>query len=196
MLTRAARVTRTKLQVRAPFAAMFSALDHNCELRAAVERQGDDRFALYYELRNRGDLTVFVFDGVAPKDSPYYVQRNGNALVISHKIIAPPRGLELERPDIPLAARVDPGQRLRHKIEVSLPLREATPYPHLQPPRERTDGYLVLEASLEVGYFAAPDPSVAREAGEGFLIPGLDPNLQTILRAGPIGRVAFDPARR
>jgi hypothetical protein len=175
---------------------MFSALDYNCELRAAVERLADDQIALYYELRNRADQTLFVFDGVEPKEAPYYIERTGNTLTISQKIIAPPRGLELERPEVPLAAIVGPGQRLRHKLEISLPLREFTPYPHLLPMRERSEGYLLIDAHFEVGYFAAPDPSVAKQAGDGFLLPGLRPSEQTILRVGPVGRVAFDPSRR
>ena len=152
--------------------------------------------ALYYELRNHGHGTAFVFDGIAPKDAAYYIERSGNALTISQKVIAPPPGLELERPETPLAARLDPGQRLRHKLEIRLPLHESTPYPHLQPKRERGASYLVLEAHFEAGYFVAPDPAVARKAGEGWILPGLEPGMQSILRAGPIGRISFDPARR
>jgi hypothetical protein len=175
---------------------MFAALDQHCELRAAVERLGDDKFALYYEIRNKGRQTIFVFDGVEPQEAPYYVERAGNLLAISQKIIAPPPGLELERPEVPLAARVDPGQRLRHKLELSLPLRTASPYPHLSPRRERSREYLLIDAHFEVGYFPAPDASLAREAGEGFVLPGLDPGAQAVIRVGPVGRVAFDPSRQ
>jgi hypothetical protein len=175
---------------------MFAARDQNCELRAAVERLSDNGVALYYELRTHGTQTVFLFDGVVPKDAPYYVQRAGNMLIVSQKIIAPPQGLELERLEIPLAARLDPGQRLRHKIELRLPLRESFPYPHLQPRRDRSGEYLLMETYFEAGYFAAPEPGVAREAGDGWALPGLEPQMQAILRAGPIGRMAFDPARR
>ena len=111
--------------------------------------------------------------------------------MISQKIIAPPPGLELERPEVPIAARVDPGQRFRQKIEVTLPLRESAPYPHLLPPRTRHEGYVVREAWLEVGFYSPPDPDAAREAGDGFVFPGMDVAAQSILRAGPIGRFAF-----
>ena len=175
---------------------MFAARDQNCELRVAVERVADDQVALYYELRNHGSCAVFVFDGVEPKDAPYYVERQGSELIVSQKIIAPPRGLELERPEIPLAARLDPGQRLRHKLEMRLPLRASSPYPHLEPRRERSDGYIAIDTYFEAGYVAPPDPGVAREAGEGFVLPSLTPEMQSVLRAGPFGRVAFDPSRR
>jgi hypothetical protein len=176
---------------------MFAARDQSCELRVAVERVADDQIALFYELRNQAPTAVFVFDGVDPKDAPFYVERRPGELIVSQKIIAPPRGLELERPEIPLASRLEPGQRIRHKLEMRLPLRASTPYPHLELRRERGEGYLVVDAFFEVGYFAPPDPSVAREAGEGaFVLPGLTPEMQTVLRAGPFGRVAFDPARR
>ena len=175
---------------------MFSARDESCELRAAVERVADDKVALYYELRNHGSATIFVFDGVEPKEAPFYVEYRGRELVVSQKIIAPPATLSVERPDIPLAARLEPGQRLRHKLELRLPLRANTPYPHLEPKPERGGGVLAIDSFLEVGYFAASDPAVAQETGEGFVIPGLAPTMQTVLRIGPFGRVAFDPTRR
>ena len=175
---------------------MFAARDQNCELRAAVRRQGDDKVALFYELRNNHDKAVFLFCGVEPKEAPYYVERNAHDLTIGHKIVAPPRGLELERPEVPLAAQVDPGERLRQKIELGLPLRESAPYPHLMPRRERRTEYEVLDAWLEVGYCELPDGLEAREAGDGFVIPGVRAEMLSILRAGPIGRFAFDGSRR
>lgn len=175
---------------------MFAAFEQGCELRVAAQREGDDKVALFYELRNKAERAFFVFHGVAPQESPYYVERVSSGLTISQKVIAPPRGLELERPEIPLASRVNPGERLRQKIELGLPLRESTPYPHLRPRRPRGGGYVVLEAWLEIGFFSPESPEVAREAGEGWVIPGLDPARQSIVRAGPIGRFAFDPGGR
>jgi len=174
---------------------VFTAFEQNCELRAAVQRQGDDKVALYYELRNKGDAAVFVLHGVEPEEAPYYVERTARGLSIAHKIIAPPPGLELERPEVPLAARVDPGDRFRKKIELTLPLRECVPYPHLQPKRERPSGYLVLEGWLEVGFCAPDDPDAAREAGEGWILPGAMAAKQRIATVGPLGRFAFVPRR-
>lgn len=175
---------------------MFAAFEQNCELRVAVQRQGDDQVALYYELRNKSDAAVFVFHGVEPKETPYYVERFARGITISQKIIAPPPGLELERPEIPLATRVEPGQHFRQKLEMTLPLRECAPYPHLQPQRERQSGYLILEGWFEAGFLAPQDPDAAREAGEGWVLPGVSAAKQSIVRAGPIGRFAFEPFRR
>ena len=161
-----------------------------------MQRQGDDQVALYYELRNKGDLAVFVFHGVELEEAPYYVERTRQGLTIGHKIIAPPRGLELERPEVPLAARVEPGQHFRRKLEMTVPLRESMPYPHLQPRGQRQSGYLVVEGWLEVGFVAADETEPAKEAGEGWTVPGVRAEKQSILRAGPIGRFAFEPYRR
>lgn len=170
---------------------MFTAIGEGCELRVATKRESDDKVALYYELRNKGGQALFGFHGGEPN-----VELAANGLSISQKIVAPPRGLELERPEVPLAARLDPGQHLRGKIDLMLPLRESAPYPHLRPPRARHEGYLVLDAWFELGYVAPQDPEGVRAAGDGYLFPAASAKVQRILRVGPIGRFAFDPARR
>ncbi|MCB9384538.1 MAG: hypothetical protein H6509_07980 [Bryobacterales bacterium] len=175
---------------------MFSARDHHCELRVAVQRSGDDGFALYYELRNLARQRLFVLDGVMPAEAPYYIEREGDFVVLSQKLFPIPRGLLVERPEVPLAALVEPGQRLRHKLELKLPLRESIPYPHLLPKHGRSQGYLVMDAAFEIGYFADVPPEKEQALGEGFVLPGYSVKQQTLLRTGPIGRVAFDPVRR
>ncbi len=174
---------------------MFAAFEQGCELRAAVQRQSDDRVALFYELRNKRDATLLVFDSVEPPESPYYVERTASGIAIAQKVVSPPRGLELERPEIPLASRVEPGGRLRVKLDLPLPLRERLPYSQLTPRRPPAGQYLVLEAWLEVGICELTAELPAKEIEGGVALARFGPGLQTVVRTGPIGRFAFDPSR-
>jgi len=174
----------------------MSATAQNCDLRVAVQASPAS-LLLGYEFRNRSDKTAFLFNLVykfgasgGPEADPnlVYVQQSGAAVVLGKKIIPVPDDIDVERPDVPYVTRVDPGEVFREKINIMLPLRPFTPYP-------QRGGAAVTEAAVyfELGFFLAPDPSVARESGGHLVVYPFAAQKQTILRTGPLGRFPVQP---
>ena len=89
---------------------------------------------------------------------------------------------------MPYVTRVEPGGVFREKISIMLPLRLFTPYKRRAP-------FAAQEAAayFELGFFLAPDPSVAKEAGGQLVVYPFPTEKQIILRAGPLGRFPVGP---
>lgn len=179
--------------------ASWATQAHDCDLRVAVQ-PGASSLLVAYEFRNRSSRTAFLFNVLhrtgasgGPESSPdlVYIYPAGPAIVLAKKIYPVPADTEVERPDVPWVTRVDPGQVFREKFNVPLPLKLWTPYRlrGVTPPPEAI-------AWFELGFFLAPDPSVAKEADGHLSVYPFDAGKQNILRVGPIGRFSVAPAER
>jgi hypothetical protein len=163
----------------------------DCDLRAGVQ-PGSQSFTLGYEFRNRSPRTAFLFNRVArqnaagrlePNEANVYITVSGATVILAKKIIPVPADRDVEKPEVPYVTRVDSGQVFREKFDIPLPLKPWTPYPGRAP----QPGF-ELEAWFELGFFLAPDPTIARESGENLIIYPFPVEKQQILRAGPLGR--------
>ena len=180
----------------------YSTQAQGCQLLVGVERPSDDKLVLLYEFRNLAPQTAMVFSGVARRarsgaveqaSGVVYVERTAAGLVLGQKVIGVPADIDVERPEIPFVRRVDPGERLRERVEMTLPVEEWTPYSGIAGGRAPGAEQAPLDAWFELGFFFAPDPSVAREvetpAGTLLSVYPFDPSKQTILRVGPIAKL-------
>lgn len=179
--------------------AAMSATAQDCDLRVAIQASPTS-LLLGYEFRNRSNKTAFVFNvvhRVGPSGGPeadanlVYVEPSGGSVILGKKIIPVPRGMRVEKPDVPYVTRVEPGQAIVEKINLMLPLRIFTPYDEPAPAT-------LSEAAVyfELGFFLAPDPSVAEQAGAYLIVDPFPAEKQVILRAGPLGRFPIQPAQR
>ena len=161
-----------------------------CDLRVAAQ-MGAGGMALGYEFRNRSGQVAFLFNvlhrGGAGDANLIYAQAQGGALTLSKKIIAVPRDIEVEKPDVPYVTRVGPGEAFREKLDVAVPVKLWAPYPGAA---GRAPEGAELEVWFEVGFFLTGDAGVAREAGGRLVIYPFAAEKQIVLRAGPLGRVA------
>ena len=178
----------------APSSMSTSAQD--CDLRVAVQA-APTSLLLGYEFRNRSDKTAFLFNvvhrtgasgGPEADANLIYVEPAGGSLILGKKIIPVPADTDVEKPDVPYVTRVEPGGVFREKISIMLPLRLFTPYKRRAP-------FAAQEAAayFELGFFLAPDPSVAKEAGGQLVVYPFPTEKQIILRAGPLGRFPVGP---
>ena len=176
----------------------MSAQAQDCDLRAAVQA-GTDSILLAYEFRNRSARTAFLFNVLqktgpsgAPQSSPdfVYIYPSGGGVVLAKKIYPVPADTEVERPEVPWVTRVDPGGVFREKLTVPLPLRFWTPY-------RLRENYPHAEALawFELGFFLAPDPSVAKQVDGHLAVYPFDPDRQVVLRVGPLGRFNLSQAQ-
>ena len=174
----------------------MSASAQDCDLRVAVQA-APTSLLLGYEFRNRSDKTAFLFNvvhrtgasgGPEADANLIYVEPAGGSLILGKKIIPVPADTDVEKPDVPYVTRVEPGGVFREKISIMLPLRLFTPY-------KRSKPFTVQEAAayFELGFFLAPDPSVAKEAGGHLVVYPFPTEKQIILRAGPLGRFPVGP---
>ena len=196
-------LTPTRLPRRALFFAALATTEaaamqpnlnssaQDCDLRVGVQITPTS-LTLGYEFRNRSPRTAFLFNRVArqsaagrmePAAAHVYIQPAGGTVILSKKIIPVPADRDVERPDVPCVTRVDSGQVFREKFDIPLPHQPWSPYSS----RPAQPG-LELEAWFELGFFLAPDPTVARESGGNLVVYPFHPEKQTILRAGPLGR--------
>ena len=182
---------------QSPAAMSASALD--CDLRVAIQASSGS-LLLGYEFRNRSNRTAFLFNVVhrtgpsgGPEADPnlVYVQPAGQAVVLGKRIFPVPQELDVEKPEVPYVTRVEPGGVFVEKLSLMLPLRVFSPYPQVQ-----TAVPAEAAAYFELGFFLAPDPSVAKQAGGNLVIYPFPAEKQTILRAGPLGRFPIQPAQR
>ncbi len=93
-----------------------------------------------------------------PNASPVLLLEDGNVLI--GKYIAPlPQDRAVMAPDLPLCARLEPGQSIERVLHIPLPFAEASPYLHDLGLRD----YEPVEAKgvvLAIGYWLAGAPGV------------------------------------
>jgi len=179
-----------------PAPQSMSATAQDCDLRVAIQASPSS-LLLGYEFRNRSDKTAFLFNvvhrtgasgGPEADSNLVYVQPAAGALILAKRIIPVPPDVDVEKPEVPYVTRVEPGEVFREKISLMLPLRLFTPY------KRRTPMTLTEAAAyFELGFFLAPDPSVAKEAGGQLVVYPFPVEKQIILRAGPLGRFPVQP---
>lgn len=188
----------TPMQSAQPPGTM-SAIAQDCDLRVAIQASPTS-LLLGYEFRNRSNKTAFLFNvvhrtgpsgGPEPDANLVYVEPSGGSIILGKKIIPVPRGMRVEKPDVPYVTRVEPGQAIVEKLNLMLPLRIFTPYDQPAPSA-------LSEAAVyfELGFFLAPDPSVAEAAGRYLIVDPFPAEKQIILRAGPLGRFPIQPAHQ
>lgn len=173
-----------------------SATASNCDLIAAIQ-PSPSYLLLGYEFTNRSDRTAFLFNvvhrigasgGPEPDSNLVYAELSGMSLTLGKKIIPVPENMLVEKPDVPYVTRVDPGSSFRERVSLTLPLRLFTPYEQPAPAMAtQADVY------FELGFFLAPDPSVAKPAGGQLVVYPFPVEKQIILRAGPLGRFPVQP---
>lgn len=122
-------------------------------------------FTFTYRAQNIGPVPLFVMDAVPtvqaetgaavanPQFAAVLLRADGTALL--GKFIAPlPQDRVLLAPDLPLCARLEPGQAIERELRVPLPFAEASPhFPDL-----RLREYEIAEVTgivFAIGYFAA-----------------------------------------
>ena len=127
-------------------------------------------FVFAYRAENRGAQPLYVMDAMPsidaetravrpnPQAAVTLLMADGVALV--GKFIAPlPQDRLLLAPDLPLCARLDPGQAIERELRVPLPFAEASPFfPDL-----RLREYEVAEVAsvaFAIGFFAADTPGL------------------------------------
>lgn len=179
-----------------PAPQSMSATAQDCDLRVAIQASPSS-LLLGYEFRNRSDKTAFLFNvvhrtgasgGPEADSNLVYVQPAAGALILAKRIIPVPPDVDVEKPEVPYVTRVEPGGVFREKISLMLPLRLFTPY-------KRRTPVTLTEAAVyfELGFFLAPDPSVAKEAGGQLIVYPFPAEKQIVLRAGPLGRFPVQP---
>lgn len=177
----------------------ISATSYDCDLRAAVQATPSS-LVIGYEFRNRSSKTAFLFNVVhrtGPSGGPEasadlaYTLRTGPEVTIAKRIVPVPANIDVEKPDVPYVTRVEPGGLFREKFTLPLPLKLWNPYPGPSAPPAPE-----LAAYFELGFFLAPDPSVAKEAGGHLVVYPFNPSNQIVLRAGPLGRFPIASANR
>lgn len=179
-----------------PAPQSMSATAQDCDLRVAIQASPSS-LLLGYEFRNRSDKTAFLFNvvhrtgasgGPEADSNLVYVQPAAGALILAKRIIPVPPDVDVEKPEVPYVTRVEPGGVFREKISLMLPLRLFTPY-------KRRTPMTLTEAAVyfELGFFLAPDPSVAKEAGGQLIVYPFPAEKQIVLRAGPLGRFPVQP---
>lgn len=177
----------------------MSATLADCDLRAGVQIS-PTALLLGYEFRNRSSKTAFLFNVIhrtGPSGGPeadanlVYVQPSAGTVVLGKRIIPVPADVDVEKPEVPYVTRVEPGEVYRERLNLQLPLRIFTPY-KLRTPVSMAEA----AAYFELGFFLAPDPSVARDTGGHLVVYPFPAEKQLILRAGPLGRFPIQPAQR
>ena len=157
-------------------------------------RPSSQALLVEYRFTNRSRRTAFLFNVIhragpsgnrEPDVNLVYVQLAGDSVVLSKKIIPVPPDIDVEKPDVPYVTRVDPGQTFAETINAPLPLKLYAPY-------ETSAAPVMGEAEVwfELGFFLAPDPSVARKVGNRLVVYPFPVDKQLILRRGPLGRFA------
>jgi hypothetical protein len=174
-----------------PTAGGMSATAQDCDLRVAVQATPTS-LLVGYEFRNRSNRTAFLFNVVhrtGPSGGPeadanlLYVQPAAGSVILGKRIIPVPPDVDVEKPEVPYVTRVEPGEAFRERISLMLPLRIFTPY------KQRTPVQMTEAAAyFELGFFLAPDPSVAKQAGANLVVYPFPVEKQVVLRAGPLGR--------
>lgn len=165
-----------------------SALD--CDLRVAG-RAERGALVLGYEFRNRSARVAFLFNvlhrGAEADANLIYAQAVGGVLLLSKKIIPVPADVDVEKPDVPYVTRVESGATFREKLDVPVPVKLWAPYKGaVGTAAEGTE----LDAWFELGFFLAPDAGVAKEAGGKLVVYPFAAEKQTVMRVGPVGRLA------
>lgn len=143
------------------------------EAVAAVE---SGALRVSYRVRNPGRPAIFVFAALPTSDYRFdaslaYVCHAGSgvAVLLQGMIPDPPGLVQMLRPKIPAAVRVDPGQVYAAEIRVGLPMLEWHAYaPPAPAAPART--VAVTQIRLELHYVLAPEAFTA-EPYENF--PGL-----------------------
>lgn len=122
-------------------------------------------FTFAYRAENHGAVPLYVMDAMPSVDpETHEVSANPQAAAVLlradgvamlGKFIAPlPQDRVLMAPDLPLCARVDPGQAIERELRIPLPFAEANPYfPDL-----RLRDYELAEVTgivLAIGFFPA-----------------------------------------
>lgn len=169
----------------------LTAQAQDCDLRVGVQ-PGPDSLLIGYEFRNRSARTAFLFNVLhrtgpsgGPETSPnlVYIYQSSGSITLAKKIFPVPPDVDVEKPDVPYVTRVDPGQVFRERFTVPLPLKPWTPYRGYPAPT-----LTEAAASFELGFFLAPDPSVAKQSGGNLIVYPFPTEKQIVLRAGPLGR--------
>jgi hypothetical protein len=179
--------------------AAMSATAQDCDLRVAIQASPTS-LLLGYEFRNRSNKTAFLFNVIhrtGPSGGPeadsnlIYVEPAGGSVILGKRIFAVPRGLRVEKPEVPYVTRVEPGGVFVEKLNLMLPLRVFSAYPEAATPAPAE-----AAAYFELGFFLAPDPSVAEQSGGHLVVDPFPVEKQIILRAGPLGRFPIQPAQQ
>lgn len=122
-------------------------------------------FTFAYRAENHGPVPLYVMDAMPSVDhATHEVRANPQAsaailradgMVLLGKFLAPlPQDRVVVAPDLPLCARLEPGQAIERELQVPLPFAEASPYfPDL-----RLREYELAEVAgivFAIGFFAA-----------------------------------------
>jgi hypothetical protein len=184
--------------VRMGMAAQAGAGGQACELRAALQA-GRGGAVLGYEFRNLSAQTAYLFNvlartgaggGLEADGNLVYVEAGGGRVLLSKKIIAVPRGMRVEKPEVPYVTRVAAGESFREKLELRLPLEPWSPYVETRAGEGEKGEPVEMETWFELGYFLAAGEGVAREAGGRLEVYPFPVEKQMVLRKGPLGMLA------
>ena len=122
-------------------------------------------FTFAYRAENHGPVPLFVMDAMPSIDQETHAVRanaqsvtvilRADGVAVLGKFIAPlPQDRVLLAPDLPLCARLEPGQAIDRELQVPLPFAEASPYfPDLR--LREYEFAEVIGIVFAIGYFAA-----------------------------------------
>lgn len=136
------------------------------DLRLSCQPGKEGKLLVFpYKVQNQGNVDAYVMDAIASVDGASGAAKaNAQSVVVLAgpgedatigKFIAPlPTDRRIAMPVIPLARRLAPGAALEGRIEIALPLAEASPYFGDLPLRQ----YEMVEIKgvvFSIGYWAA-----------------------------------------
>jgi len=173
----------------------------DCELAVEVVPLPPPQFAFKYTFRNGGRLNAFLFNRLYRRLVPgpvfetdanlVYVEVNTSSVRLSKKTIPVPDDICVEKPVIPCATLVKPDGTFTETVSVVLPLESRTPYPGVRARRELCEDPELLDAYFELGFVLVPNDGLAwvrqvdTAGGRAWCFNSVDPEKQTVLRAGP-----------
>jgi hypothetical protein len=119
-----------------------------------------------------------------------YVEAEKEKATISKKIVPVPPLVSVEKPEIPCATCVRPGERFTETLSVPLPLVPYTPY--LEPPSQAAKGTMQCRVWFEIGFFIVGEggdalaKKVPTTEGEALYFDPFPASSQRLLRIGPV----------
>ncbi len=171
-----------------------------CTLQVSLARPDPSVVMLTYVFENGSPQNAFLFnqiyrqvlpDGMfATEPQRVYIEASGDGVLLSKKIIPVPDTMDVEKPFIPCATMVKPGESFQETLALPLPLRPWHHYLMLTDDdfaSEPTE----LPASFELGFFlATPEgeklaQTVRTMTGQAAYFYPFNPASQTLLRVGP-----------
>ncbi len=121
----------------------------------------DEKLRAVYEIENRSDEDVYVFDAIfrfrrgqpVIDNALVYTLIEHDSITLFRGVLRIPRGKQVEAPDVPFARFLPRGHKLTGAIDAPLPLRFHNPYEWPQHEEIRR----FASARLRIGYITAQD---------------------------------------